>query len=122
MFVVKGYLNGIAYRVQVGVDKARANDGVVAGSPHIIGLLQSYEGLPITLGPGRRSVTGSTDDEGWVLAALYEHTEVVNVDAQDDNGVLVQRGQHPALVVAQDDKPLPDLWATRSRRPPGAVY
>lgn len=104
MFVVKGYLNGIAYRVQVGVDKARANDGVVAGSPHVIGMLQSYEGLPITLGPGKRSVTGSTDDEDWVLAALHEHTEVQNVDNMSP------------------EKPLPDLRATRNRRPAGAVY
>lgn len=102
MFVVKGFLNGISYALQVGVSKARANDGVVAGDPRVIGLLQSWEGQPITLGPGRRSVTGSTDDEDWVLAALHEHTQVTDVDALDD-------------------KPLPDLRVVR-RKPPGAVY
>lgn len=104
MFVVKGFLNGISYAVQVGVDKSRANDGVVAGDPRVIGLLQSMEGQPITLGPGRRSVKGSNDDEDWVLAALHDLTQVTDVDALDD-------------------KPLPDLRVTRKPRlPEGAVY
>lgn len=100
-FIVKGYLNGITYRVQVGVDKARANDGVVAGDPRVIGLLQSMEGLPITLGPGKRSVTGTTDNTDWVMAALHEHTQVTDVDGPPEE--------------------IPDLRVVR-RRPAGAVY
>lgn len=103
-FVVQGYLNGISYAVQVGGDKTHANDGVVAGDPRVIGLLQSMEGLPISLGPGRRSVKGSIDDERWVLAALYHLTQVTDVDALDD-------------------KPLPELREVRRQElPEGAVY
>jgi hypothetical protein len=104
MFMVKGYLNGISYAVQVGVSKARANDGVVAGDPRVIGMLQTYEGLPITLGVGRRSVTGTNDDPAWVLACLHEYTEVTDVDPMDD-------------------QPIPDLRVVRTRRPAAApVY
>ena len=102
MYVVKGFYQGISYALQVGVDRSRANDGVVAGDPRIIALLQSWEGQPITLGPGRRSVTGSNDDEDWVLAALHEHTKVTDVDPLDD-------------------KPLPDLRVVRRPKPPAAA-
>lgn len=91
MFVVKGYLNGISYAVQVGVDKKRANDGVVAGDPRVIGLLQSYEGLPISIGVGRRSVTGTNDNPEWVLACLHEHTEVTDVDGDEVPDLVARR-------------------------------
>lgn len=102
MFTVAGYYNGVSYDVQVGVDKSRANDGIIAGSPQIVGLLKTLEGLPITLGPGRRSVTGTNDNPDWVLAALHEYTQVTDVDGP------------PAEI--------PDLRAVRKRKPAGAVY
>ncbi len=102
-FVVKGWHNGIHYAVQVGVDPSRANDGVVAGDPRIIGLLQSYEGDVVTLGPGRRSLTGTTDNPDWVLACLRKYTTVKDVDPI--NGGTV-----------------PDLRVVRKRKPTGAVY
>lgn len=82
MFTVAGYLNGVSYAVQVGVSPARANDGVVAGSPQVIGLLKTREGMPMRPGRGLRavSVDATTNNPAWVLACLHSETEVTDVD------------------------------------------
>jgi hypothetical protein len=98
MFTVQGYLDGISYTVQVGVDRRRANDGVVAGNPRVIGLLQSREGLPMSVGVGRRAITGTNENPEWVLACLHAETQVTDVDGET----------------------IPDLSGRRHR--PGAVY
>ncbi len=101
--VVEGYYNGVSYTVTIGVDQRRANDGIVAGDPRIIGMLQTMEGLPMTLGPGRRSVTGTTMNADWVLAALHKNTQVTDVDGPPEE--------------------IPDLRVVRRRSASGApVY
>jgi len=97
-FVVKGYYNGTSYAVQVGVQSSRANDGVVAGDPRIMGMLQGHEGLPMRPAVGMTALVGTNDDPAWVLAALYAETEVTDIDGTD----------------------IPDLRGRR--RQPGAVY
>ena len=84
-FVVQGYLNGISYVAQVGVSKTRANDGVVAGSPQIIGLLKTREGMPMRARKGERavSVDATTNNPAWVLACLHSETEVTDVDGEN---------------------------------------
>lgn len=85
MFTVVGYLNGISYALQVGVAPKRANDGVVAGSPQVIGLLKTREGMPMRPGRGLRAVTNdtTTNNPAWVLACLHSETEVIDVDGAD---------------------------------------
>jgi hypothetical protein len=103
IFTVLGYLNGISYAVQVGVDvrqthPRQAIDGVVVGDPRAIGLLQTLEGLPVRPGPGMRSRTGTNKDPEWVLACLHAHTQVTDVYGEDIPDLGGGRGWVPGAV------------------------
>ncbi|QSI49940.1 hypothetical protein [Thermobispora bispora] len=78
-WLVAGYIDGVAYRVTVGVPRqgARASAGVVAGSPRAVALLQAKEGEVIRR-PHQAPVTVNLEDVDSVLAALGVFTEVVS--------------------------------------------
>lgn len=99
MFRVKGYLNGISYAVQVGIDPARANDGIVAGDPRVMAMLQSQEGVPQRPAPGMTAVPGNNDSSAWVLACLHANTEVTDVDGTDVPDLRMKRRRHDPTVV-----------------------
>ena len=102
MFTVEGYRpGGIAYKVMVGVHPRRANDGIVAGDPNIIGILRSWEGIAKRPHPGATAISenATTMNPDWVLACLHAETEVINVEGN-----------------------APTVGSRKRKTPPGVVY
>ncbi|MFC6883514.1 hypothetical protein [Actinomadura yumaensis] len=80
MFTVEGYVaggNGSQYYYDVQVGGPGAG---VTGSPHVLGLLDIYEGEPVTAPPVGPTLTLDFNDPASVLAALYAHTDVRKVE------------------------------------------
>jgi hypothetical protein len=86
VFIVQGYIDGISYAVQVGVDHQVMSPralGIVNGSPSAIQLLVDSEGLIVSVTPTGPSLAVSLTDPAGVLAALIAGTEVTSVEGDD---------------------------------------
>ncbi|WP_433357723.1 hypothetical protein ACQP25_44895 (plasmid) [Microtetraspora malaysiensis] len=80
-YIVKGYIDGVAYRVTIGVPRegAKASLGVLAGSPNAVTLVGGKEGDTVRPAHAAPVVVDSRDPES-VLAALREWSQVVSVE------------------------------------------
>ena len=81
MFTVTGYVNGIAYRADVGApagqDDARPRAGCVTGDPGVIGLLAASTGEPWLATVTGPSGTLNTSDPVSVYGFLCDRTDVI---------------------------------------------
>ncbi len=81
MYIVRGYIDGVAYRVTIGQDRpeAKASVGVVAGSPVAVHLVAAKQGETIRR-PHAAPVVVDPGDPASVLAALRAWSQVVSVE------------------------------------------
>jgi hypothetical protein len=91
---VRGTIDGVAYGVQVDPDGPTGLDladrlGIVRGSAHVAARLRLLDGETVKATPVGPFLRFDADDPEAVLAALMEHTDIIEVagEAPDLLGV-----------------------------------